>query len=89
MATGQGSDEEPVTMTRAFEDASLINGAVCTAIGTPLNALLVWAVVYRSPEELCVYKKVLLSTAAIDTVFLVLCYLVQPMSVAGVAYAIV
>ena len=73
-------DRELVEWMTAFEHANLINGAVCLALGVPLNALLVWAVLCRSPEELRVYKRVLLSTAIIDTVFLLLCFLVQPVS---------
>jgi len=51
---------------------------VSMSLGLPLNLLLMWVVACKSPEELRVYKKVLLSTTVIDTAFLAMCFLVQP-----------
>jgi hypothetical protein len=73
-------DHELVRMTERFEQASLVNGAVCMGLGLPLNLLLMWVVACKSPEELRVYKKVLISTTIIDTAFLAMCFLVQPVS---------
>src|SRR4051794_12168206 len=80
MVGGELIDEALIARTTLFEHASLINGAVCMALGGPLNLLLIWVVAFRSPDELRDYKKVLLQVGMLDIVFLALCFLVQPVS---------
>lgn len=66
--------------TVAMERLNVANGWLCLCLGLPLNALLIWLVVRRSPEELRVYRKVLLITALIDSFFLLMTVWVQPVS---------
>lgn len=72
------TDGDIVGMIAGFEHAGSINYAVCLALALPLNGLLVWVVARRSPDELRVYKKVLLFTSALDTLFVTLTFAVQP-----------
>jgi len=67
-----------LALTEFWEDASRINALVCLCMGLPMNALLCWVIVRHSPKELRVYRKVLLQTAAVDTAYLLISFLVQP-----------
>lgn len=70
--------------TEWWEQATRSNALVCFGVGMPLNVLLCWAIVKRSPGELRAYRKVLLQTAILDTIFLLVSFLVQPVSAATV-----
>jgi len=71
---------ESLAKTVMWENVIRISTTLSFCLGVPLNALLVWTVVRHSPDELKVYRKVLVQTALIDLTFLTMCFLVQPVS---------
>lgn len=75
-------------LTEMWEQAHHVNSAVCLSLGAPLNALAIWLIVRHSPEELRIYRKVLLQTATMDLFFLFLSFLVQPVGNGGKMYGL-
>jgi hypothetical protein len=53
-----------------MERAHQINAYACFAIGTSLNATLVWLVVSKSDDELRAYSRILLQTVLLNLLYL-------------------
>ena len=71
-----------LAVTESLEQAVCISALLSLIVGLPLNFLLCWVIIWRSSEELRVYRKVLLQTAVVDTAFLLVSFLVQPAVIA-------
>ncbi len=71
-------DHQLIATMERFEAALRVNGVVSTALGVPLNVLFIWLVVKHSAENMGVYKKVMLLTAAMDICFALMSFAAQP-----------
>lgn len=71
---------EMMALTATWERIVRTNAGVCLCLGLPINILVVWLIILRSPEELRTYRKVLLHTALVDLSYLLLSFLVEPVS---------
>lgn len=71
---------ETLALTELWECAHHVNSLVCIAGAVPLNTLAIWLIVRHSPDELRIYRKVLLQVAILDLLFAVINFLVEPVS---------
>ena len=55
-----------------------VNSLLCLVIGLPLNTALAHAILYRMPEEMRSYSRLLLQACVVDFYMLVSGYLLQP-----------
>lgn len=58
-----------------------VNGYLAFAVGTPLNATLLWLIVFKSSSGLRPYSRILLQVAVIDLLDLALTFLLMPVCV--------
>ena len=52
-----------------------LNGAICFALGLPLNLLLIWLIAQKSTEQMRVYKGILFQLTVADLYYLVINFL--------------
>lgn len=68
------------TTSKLLRSIHTLNCLLCWAVGTALNALLIWLVVRRTPHNMRVYGRMLLLTCVLDICALAVVVVVQPVS---------
>jgi hypothetical protein len=60
---------------------ALANVSLAVAIGGPLNALLLWVILKKTPAELQPFARILAQTAVIDLLVLGVSFTLLPVSI--------